>query len=296
MIKGVRVMPNWSTNVLRIEKLNDKGEEPQDIINAICENEELDFNKIIPMPKVLDVPSGTTGDIAFRAYMFRNKENITEQQMNVVRNNVREYILENIRKATEESVNHDIENMCSYKEDKYNTEEKIMELGKQLFDNVQTYGSLDWYEWCVKNWGTKWNADTLSVSDDEIIFNTAWSPSIPIIVKLSRMYPNNAFYFKYAEEQVGAYAGKGTFINGTSEDWVDYERESKELYELAFEILGWGEDYAYCEEIGTYAYIDRDSEDRNVFVINEQKYTQEEFDNKWEWNGCLETYTLREDK
>ena len=93
--------------------------------------------------------------------------------------------IENIRNATEESVNHDIENMCSYKEDKYNTEEKIMELGKQLFDNVQTYGSLDWYEWCVKNWGTKWNADTLSVSDDEIIFNTAWSPSEPIIKELS---------------------------------------------------------------------------------------------------------------
>jgi hypothetical protein len=291
--KGVRVMPNWSTNVLRIEKLNEKGEEPQDIINAICENEELDFNKIIPMPQVLDVPSVTTGDIAFRVYLFKNKENITEQQMNVIRNNVRDYIVKGINEATEESIQHDIDNMCSYTEGDYNTEESLLKLGEQIFNNVMTYGSMDWYAWCVKNWGTKWNANTTSVSDDEIIFETAWSPAVPIIEELSRMYPNNAFYFYYAEEQVGQYAGKGTFINGVSEDWVDYESESKELYELAFSILGWGEEYAYCEELGTYAYIDKDDEDN--YVINNKTYTQEEFDNKWEWNGELETYTLKEE-
>ena len=50
-------------------------------------------------------------------------------------------------------------------------------LGKQAYENIQQYGSPTWYEWCNKNWGTKWNAYScveLGKDDDTLEFFTAW--------------------------------------------------------------------------------------------------------------------------
>lgn len=33
----------------------------------------------------------------------------------------------------------------------------ILELGKQYVENIKKYGYPQWYDWCVENWGTKWN-------------------------------------------------------------------------------------------------------------------------------------------
>src|SRR5262245_5495863 len=45
------------------------------------------------------------------------------------------------------------------------------------------------YEWCVENWGTKWNAHEVTVEGPscwgesataELSFSTAWSPPLPV--------------------------------------------------------------------------------------------------------------------
>jgi hypothetical protein len=46
-----------------------------------------------------------------------------------------------------------------------------------LFDK---YGAHDWYDWSVKNWGTKWNAYHFEMREQDaqylhFIFDTAWS-------------------------------------------------------------------------------------------------------------------------
>lgn len=49
------------------------------------------------------------------------------------------------------------------------------------------YGASNWYDWSVKNWGTKWNAGE-SYFDDEkrqMVFQTAWDQPKPIIQKLA---------------------------------------------------------------------------------------------------------------
>lgn len=47
---------------------------------------------------------------------------------------------------------------------------------------LEQYGSTDWYNWQVSNWGTKWdvNGEIMSQSPDEIdlMFESAWSPPI----------------------------------------------------------------------------------------------------------------------
>ena len=52
-------------------------------------------------------------------------------------------------------------------------------IGKQSYDNYQRYGAANWYDWCCKYWGTKWDACHAERTEREdcveIIFDTAWS-------------------------------------------------------------------------------------------------------------------------
>lgn len=63
----------------------------------------------------------------------------------------------------------------------------------------------DWYNWRLKNWGTKWNASNaeLDGSRDLIRFETAWSPPIPVILRASEMFDNTKFILSYWESGMG---------------------------------------------------------------------------------------------
>ena len=70
----------------------------------------------------------------------------------------------------------------------------------------------NWYDWSIDNWGTKWNASTEDVDEDDdriyIRFNTAWSPPIPIIKKLHEMFNSKEVLITgHYEEEGWDYAG-----------------------------------------------------------------------------------------
>lgn len=49
----------------------------------------------------------------------------------------------------------------------------------------------NWYDWRCDHWGTKWNATSGEVYDnDTIFFMTAWSAPTPILEALSRRFPD----------------------------------------------------------------------------------------------------------
>src|SRR5262245_27088056 len=52
-------------------------------------------------------------------------------------------------------------------------------------------GAIDWYEWSIEHWGTKWNAyETRTDEDDTIVeFETAWSHPFPVLDALSAAFP-----------------------------------------------------------------------------------------------------------
>lgn len=68
------------------------------------------------------------------------------------------------------------------------------------------------YEWCVKNWGTKWGfyETTLSESKNSLkyTFKTAWSPATPLIHKMGIMFKTLDITLKYYECGM---AFKGTY-------------------------------------------------------------------------------------
>lgn len=67
-----------------------------------------------------------------------------------------------------------------------------------------TYG-MDWYNWNVREWGTKWEIDNAAikrVSPTEVIYyiQTAWSPPEVAITKLAIQYPEIAITARSHDE------------------------------------------------------------------------------------------------
>ena len=76
-------------------------------------------------------------------------------------------------------------------------------------------GYANWYDWCVDNWGVKWDVDTIffmhadesPFKDDEksepdliIEFETPWAPPVGILKRISEQYPEARFYLRWADE------------------------------------------------------------------------------------------------
>jgi len=64
------------------------------------------------------------------------------------------------------------------------------ELERKEQANLEKYGCKNWYDWCVRNWGTKWDVggDGYEAQDIEgglmLTFDSAWSPPIDAFATL----------------------------------------------------------------------------------------------------------------
>ena len=77
------------------------------------------------------------------------------------------------------------------------------------------------YNWCCSNWGTKWNAYNVARRDYLgacITFQTAWTPPIPVIVALAKMFPKCSLSLEYFEMGI---AFCGGFSCVSREDWSE---------------------------------------------------------------------------
>jgi hypothetical protein len=80
--------------------------------------------------------------------------------------------------------------------------------------NLKTYGYKDWYDFCIGEWGTKWDART---SDEDapyiingnqvtIFFDTAWAPPMQIYYALEAMgFEVEATYIEQGMGFIGHY-------------------------------------------------------------------------------------------
>jgi hypothetical protein len=60
------------------------------------------------------------------------------------------------------------------------------------------------YNWCLRNWGTKWGdiETEITVNDDYLVlkYETAWSPALAGIERISRLFPTLTFQTDWVEE------------------------------------------------------------------------------------------------
>ena len=172
----------------------------------------ISLNKIIPMPESLKIESGSRSSKA---------EEI-------------------IKSADPEQALADY--LAKMREDKHYTDEDCQEF-KRLVDqvkhNLDNYGYPTWYEWCNKNWGTKWDTYDGCSNGDSCCFQTAWSTPFPVMVALSKMLPDCEIEVEYADEDYGYNCGRYTLKNG--EVITSYQPDGEEA--LMFSLEVWGEDY-----------------------------------------------------
>lgn len=109
---------------------------------------------------------------------------------------------------------------------------------------MEDYPYLDWYNWQVDNWGTKWNANESLFFGNLVWFQTAWSFAEPILKKLSELFPKVEFFFKYADEDLGNNCGSGVATNG--EVMFDNLSENDGM-ELAITLWGCEDDYEFVD-------------------------------------------------
>ena len=104
--------------------------------------------------------------------------------------------------------------MCRIREDKTLDEHDISKAELAVTAIVKT-GYANWYDWCVDNWGVKWDVDTVffmhadesAFKDDEksepdliVEFETPWAPPVGILKRISEQYPEARFYLRWADE------------------------------------------------------------------------------------------------
>ena len=108
--------------------------------------------------------------------------------------------------------------------------------GEKIFNIALQCGSIDWRDWRINNWGTKWNAYETDIDcfDGSVVlsFYTANHGAIPVIKKLVEMFPNLEFFYKYSDEVIAyncgeAYGVDGNFSFKYAEDGSD---EAMALY------------------------------------------------------------------
>lgn len=130
--------------------------------------------------------------------------------------------------------------------------------------NLEQYGYKNWYDFCVDEWGTKWDVqfDSCEVSDDglelEGSFESAWAPPIGVYDALvNEGYEVEAYYYEPGMCFVGKYDNgsddcydfgghDSTTVRDAigdelddyfciSEQMAEYEDENKEEFQVWYE-------------------------------------------------------------
>ena len=244
-------MPNWVINKV---KFSSRGKEIIDKITSTNNDEEyVDFNKIIPMPKTLNITSGGNDRDAMQYALLKMDalqlkqtiEKLKETSTSFYGNyfekiySCKKYTLEELEKVAKEFE----EKLNSGKQDRFNEVDykelgvnNLEDLGNVYINNILQYGADCWYDWCRENWGTKWNvSDTYIIDDTEIEFSTAWSCPVNIFKELSKQFSGVEIAVDFADEDIGSNCGKITFLNGEIEEYIDMDGNT----DFALEIWGY---------------------------------------------------------
>ena len=209
-------MPNHIYNTIKFKK------EDKEKFEKFIEEEDFDFNKLIPMPKEFEKMGGDRGE---KKEILKEWEEFTKE-VKITSLNVDEYIEKfrnEVRKNPEEYPE-------SAKSVNLETTERewegifVPDFQYQMYRiaGKVKYGFSSWYYWCIENWGTKWNAYETDFDEEYLYFQTAWDTPLPIFEKIAELNPDTWFQVKYYDEATGRNCGiveyKPNFFPSENED------------------------------------------------------------------------------
>jgi len=128
-------------------------------------------------------------------------------------------------------------------------------------ERIAKYGYDNWYFWRLENWGSKWDAQEPYIEEDEngltINFDTAWSPAIPYIKQVAKMFPDLIFDLYFME--TGEWFAGRVFVKG---------EEVEEQYGEPMQVDDDGNEVRYEEEKDMYRILGTDEYTEDTHEIN----------------------------
>lgn len=225
-------MPNYVRNIIQM-----KGIASLPLFSENTDGKKnFDFNKLIPMPESLKVECGSMTEESIIYYLTDrltlSLEELDEEKAGLVKALVHNMFDQHWPQTVYGRLQKDQQNMSQ------GDKNRMFKSGIKYIENYQKYGAVSWYEWCNREWGTKWNAgDTEIIGEDKVIFDTAWDNPEPVILKLAEMYPQAKIEHWWADEDVGSNTGYHCIEGGTI---VTQTPESGSAEALGFYSLCWG--------------------------------------------------------
>lgn len=218
-------MPNHVANVIKMQGIKN--------LPLFSTKEGIlyfDFNKLIPMPKSLNMESNSVEDLAIEAVMRKLSKS--------------RFFGKNYKQISDEDWEKRV--IIPGK----NVEE-LQKAGLQYISNQVLYDVTTWYDWCYNNWGTKWNSYEFEFEDNNTIrFQTAWNCPEPVIQKLAQVYLDIRIEHWWADEDCGSNSGYRVYENGKV--YGDYDEQcSSDAYEH-YEFCWGGSNCIYQDENGNY--------------------------------------------
>lgn len=222
-------MPNHIKNIITAEP------EVLAKIRDVLRSEEraVDFNRLIPMPGVVQLPEGKSGW----------PMHVTSRANDIMGVGVSDNPLIASLERSNRERDRRTHPITGFSKDDF---EMLLGCMRALYE----VGEVDSLDWSRSNWGTKWNAYGIEISDTEICFETAWSMPKPILLKLAEQKLGD-FTWSFADEDLGYNCGirkvaaDGTIvevpIEGDAEKWA---------YETLYGPEGWEEHRRECEDEG----------------------------------------------
>lgn len=227
----------------------------------------FDFGKLVPMPETLDIVSSADIDKAVTLYKGCNLSALPPREVQKFQRD--KSFVNHLEELAHRTLGNDCGNIYMLLQD-YSMDElfqkikqtkegaKLYGYGEAAYKNIVFYDAPTWYEWRIKNWGTKWNSYDVSfcLKDKMIAFNTAWSCPVPVIRKLVDIFPEIPFVLDYADEDFGSNAGRIEYDRKEFRH-IEYEDGSPEACNTYVNI--WGESPClYQDESGLWRHYNCD--------------------------------------
>lgn len=103
-------------------------------------------------------------------------------------------------------------------------------------DEMKMYGTDNWFNWSIDNWGTKWNSYEVSWETNSVKFLTAWSPVPKIVKELSKWFPKVKMSYQWADEDWGYNVGAFSVKDGETSEERSPVGGTGDAYRLAFSV------------------------------------------------------------
>ena len=256
-------MPNWVLNRV-VAQDYDK------LYNALINEEtnEVDFNKVIPLNKDLEIEAGAV-EYQTRLSYFPKEDILAFQRdfldiylgMLLTKRSTQNSFVKKAMQKLPLSLKNKIIEVYNISMTKKEVNTYIENIFKGYF-NVQRYGYPNWYVAKTNEWSTKWNASNTVLDGNEIEFTTAWSTPMRVWEKLSLITPITVAFADM--DDVGGSFGIIQFENGTPVHEFRCEEEG-DIEDMAQALAITGEGLDYFENYTDEEISNFFKEDRNTF-------------------------------